>query len=390
MAKLLFVVPTLGSYRGFLTELAVEACERGHEVHVATSFRSFDGDVLELSRHEPVSFHALDLPRGASPLRLFEASRDLSQLVKSIQPDWIQAHFSVAALVCALAKRKSWPFTSCVIQGLASTLARGFSRLLAYGGERIALLRLDEMWVLTRDDYAVVRSWNAKKARIQDSPGFGCRLDLFDTEAFPVTTRAHRRQEYDLADDELLLVFIGRFAAFKGFDSVVRSYWRLREKGASVRLLLIGSMDPMHRSGLTKRELSRLREDASILQPGWQAQVNDWLLISDLCVFPSEREGMPVCLMEALSMGVPVLTSDSRGCRDVVRHEVDGVVLRNPSSESLVGAVLHLLDNPQLLKDYRAAALANREFFDRGAFVAEHLKALEVNLYEASGMEKDV
>ncbi len=67
----------------------------------------------------------------------------------------------------------------------------------------------------------------------------------------------------------------------------------------------------------------------------WQANVADWLSIADLCVFASERGGMPVCLMESLSMGVPVITANTRGCRDVVRDGVDGVVLDEPSGEDL-------------------------------------------------------
>jgi glycosyltransferase involved in cell wall biosynthesis len=57
---------------------------------------------------------------------------------------------------------------------------------------------------------------------------------------------------------------------------------------------------------------------AQIIDAGYTDDVASYLAISDAMVFPSQREGMPVCLMEALAMGVPVITRASRGCRDVV------------------------------------------------------------------------
>ncbi|ADE55001.1 glycosyltransferase [Coraliomargarita akajimensis] len=378
MSKLLLVVPTLGSYLGFLTEFAASARECGHEVHVATSFRHFHGQSIEAetSLSNGVVFHQLTFPRGASPFELVRASRQLSELVRRERPDWVQAHFSVAALVCALAKRPKWPRTSCVIQGLASTLLQGKARWLAYLGERFAIAQLDEMWVLTQDDYAVAESWNPAKARLQHAPGFGCRLDDFDRERFPAGWRESRRRELGIREEERLLIFAGRFAVFKGFHQVIRSYWKLKELGLEVRLLLVGSMDPLHESGLTDGELERLRTDPAILSPGWQKSIGEWLFISDLFVFPSEREGMPVCLMESLAMGVPVVTANTRGCRDVVRDGVDGVLLEENSERCLMDTISSLVSNPKTLREFADSALSRRDDFDRMHFVQEQLKAL--------------
>jgi len=108
--------------------------------------------------------------------------------------------------------------------------------------------------------------------------------------------------------------------------------------------------------------------------------VAEWLATSDLCVFPSEREGMPVCLMEALCMGVPVVTSDSRGCRDVVRNGLDGIVLASPDTEGLVNAIGSLLEHPELLEGMRRESLRQRSHFDRRCYIEEQLKYLELSV----------
>ncbi|MDG1668446.1 MAG: glycosyltransferase [Opitutae bacterium] len=381
MATLLLVVPTLSSYEAFLSDFADVAVGAGHEVHVATHLERLTGcGVSGVGKESPVIFHDIQFPRGADPLALWRAARQLRQLVKQEQPDWIQAHFSVAALVAALAKTSAWPYTDCIIQGLACTLSRGRARLAAWFGERFAMLRLDAMWVLTQDDFEVVRNWNSSKARIQDAPGFGCRLDRFDPGSYSESGRIERRTELGVESHECILIYVGRLAAFKGFEKVVTAYRNLRLRGAPVRLLILGAFDALHPSGLTEEEIFELKNDSSVLMPGWQANVAEWLTLSDLCVFPSEREGMPVCLMEALCMGVPVVTSNSRGCRDVVRHGIDGLVLVNSSSGSIADAVASLLDTPHLVERMHRSAIEGCEQFDRKHFINEQLAAMEVVL----------
>ena len=379
MAKLLLIVPTLSSYEAFLSDFAETAMAAGHEVHVATQLKLLDGRSVEAhpTFKSGVQLHPISMPRGSNPVAALKAAKELRGLVAEIQPDWIQAHFSAAALVCALAKTDSWPFTSCIIQGLACTLARGKSCLAAWCGERLAMARLDEMWVLTDDDFGVIKRWNSKKARLQESPGFGCRLDRFDPSRYSPVWRHARRAELGFEEQDTVLIYVGRLAAFKGFDRVVHAYQDLREKGAPVHLLILGTFDPLHPSGLTAAEIQVLKQDPNVILPGWQENVAEWLALSDLCVFPSHREGMPVCLMEALCMGVPVVTSNSRGCRDVVRDEVDGLVLNETSVSVIAAAVDSLVNNPQTLSSMRISARERRGEFDRTVYIQEQIDSLK-------------
>jgi glycosyltransferase involved in cell wall biosynthesis len=393
MAKLLLIVPTLSSYEAFLSDFAEASVSAGHEVHVATQMKLLDGRSAEMlaSLNARVFLHSILMPRGASPVAAMKAARELRGLVAEIRPDWIQAHFSAAAFVCALAKASDWPFTSCVIQGLACTLARGKARLAAWFGERLAMARLDEMWVLTDDDFDVIRGWNSSKARLQESPGFGCRIDRFNVENYSAEWRSERRTELSIQQDEFVLVYVGRLAAFKGFDKVVAAYRNLKQRGVPVRLLLLGAFDTLHPSGLSEEEVGELKNNPLVLMPGWQDNVAEWLAISDICVFPSEREGMPVCLMEALCMGVPVVTSNSRGCRDVVRDGVDGLVL---DDDALATSLASLIECPARIEEMSQRALQRRDHFDRKHFISEQLgvfqNALEKHQYSNCGRAKEI
>lgn len=375
--KLLLVVPTLSSYDAFLSDFAKAAVAEGHDVHVATHLNLLDGRVVEADdldcQQQGVYLHSVSMPRGASPIGALKAARQLRKLVGKIEPDWIQAHFSAAAFVCAIGKEQYWPYTSCIIQGLACTLAKARARLVAWFGERFAIARLDEMWVLTKDDFAVIKRWNRMKARLQASPGFGCRIDQFDPVRFSTEWRRARRAELGICERSTVLIFVGRLTAFKGFDRVVKVYRALKENGTPVSLLVVGIYDSLHPSGLTEVEIQSLDEDPDVIMAGWQQNVAEWLAISDLSIFPSEREGMPVGLMEAICMGVPVVTSCARGCRDVVRDGVDGVVVSESKTASWVAVVDSLIHDPEKLRLMKSAALARREHFDRRRFVEDQL-----------------
>lgn len=379
MTKLLLIVPTLSSYEAFLSDFAEAAMSEGHEVHVATQLKLLDGREVEAhpTFKSGALLHPISMPRGSNPFAAVQAAKELRGLVAKIQPNWIQAHFSAAALVCALAKSSAWPFTTCVIQGLACTLARGQARLAAWFGERLAMARLDEMWVLTQDDFEVIRGWDSSKARLQKAPGFGCRIDQFNGDNYSAEWRIERRAELGIQPEEFVLIYVGRLAAFKGFDKVVAAYRDLKHRGVAVRLLILGAFDALHPSGLGEGEMSELQDDPSVLMPGWQENVAEWLAVSDLCIFPSEREGMPVCLMEALCMGVPVVTSNSRGCRDVVRDGVDGYVLKEASVRRIVDVVDSLVKNPQILSSMRISARRGRDEFDRDEYIQEHMASLK-------------
>lgn len=379
MAKLLLVIPTLSSYDAFLSDFAEALLKVGHEVHVATQLILLEGRSAEAhpSLKSGVQLHNISMPRGANPFAALKTAQELRRVVATIEPDWIQAHFSAAALVCALAKRKNWPFSSCIIQGLGCTVSKGIRRLVAWGGERLAMANLDEMWVLTHDDYAVIKRWDQKKARLQQAPGFGCRIDRFNREDYSDEWRAKRRNELGIESDDFVLVYLGRLVAFKGFDKVAATYWKLKQRGFSVRLLILGAFDALHPSGLSEEEVCTLQNDPFVLMLGWQENVAQWLAISDICVFPSEREGMAVSLMEALCMGVFVVTSNSRGCRDIVRDGSDGYVLKDISVNQIANVVENMIKNPISSNLMRGYATNRRVEYDRGKYIQEQLDSLK-------------
>jgi glycosyltransferase involved in cell wall biosynthesis len=375
--KLLFVIPSITNYFTFLEDLTGELIRLGHEVHLATS-RKHIARIDAYRRGIECEVHHIDFPRALDPIKHVAAANQVNKLVKAIKPDLINIHFSAALFTTMLGKKEHWPPTTGTIHGLGSPLIKGWRKFAISQAEKWSCERVDEVFVLTDDDRKYLEK-KAPKARVHvlHSYGMGCDLDRFDREAVSPEIKNDLRSEYGIDPEDTVFIFIGRQTHFKGFDKVVGAFLQLRDTHENIKLLLIGEKDRIHpiskKQGLEKA----LRDDPNIIKVGWKENVQDFLAISDINVFPSEREGLPVNLMESLSMGIPVITINSRGCRDVVRHEIDGLVLEKHETEDIRAAMEELLLDTEKRHRLAQSALEGRDRFSRKHFIREQITIYE-------------
>lgn len=375
--KLLFVIPSITNYFTFLEDLIEELNRRDHKVHLATS-RKHIARISAYRRNIKCEVHDIDFPRAIDPFRHFAAARKVKQLVHQLEPDIVNIHFSAALFTAMLGKDESWPVTTGTIHGLGSPLISGWRKLMISQAEKWSAERADEIFVLTADDRDYLQG-KAKKANVKvlDSFGMGCDLERFDPQGLDPAKIEELKSELGITDLDFVYIFIGRQTNFKGFDKVVRAFMLTKQKRPHSKLLLVGEKDRIHPTSLKAKYERALRSDPAIIKVGWRENVQEYLAVSQLNVFPSEREGLPVNLMESLAMGVPVLTINSRGCKEVVRDKIDGRVMGDFSVEALSDEMIQLQDSPDLLKEYSKNALEGRNRFDRRHFVENQLSIFQ-------------
>ncbi len=367
--RLLIIIPNVVSYRAFLSDLCAEKVANGHEVHVACAPAGQWGGDSAAPEQSGVRFHSIEFARGMNPLDHALAARRLRRLVRTIRPDLIHAHFSAALFTTALARTGDWPMTIGTFHGISFPARTGPESALIRMAELFSARRFDEICVLTEDDAVCLRkAIPALPVRTLSSAGLGCDLERFT----PVP--ADLRAALGFTPEQCVFVFVGRFASFKGFADVVRAFLQLAPAHPKARLLLVGVRDSLHESGLSEDDERAMHACPQIVDAGFQSDVRPHLAASDVMVFPSSREGMPVCLMEALAMGIPAITRDARGCREVVRDGRDGFVLRDYDEARLAQAMKQLADDAPLRERMAAEARAGRERFSRKHFIAAQRK----------------
>lgn len=146
---------------------------------------------------------------------------------------------------------------------------------------------------------------------------------------------------------------MGRLAPEKGFDLLLHAFKQIADDLPDWTLVIIGE-------GPEFEKLLKITDHLALTDRVFLAGVRsppfDWLHAGDLFVFSSLYEGFGLALAEAMACGLPVISFNCpSGPQDIIRHDVDGLLVPPRDVHALAGAMKSLMDNPQ-----KRAQLAQR------------------------------
>lgn len=178
---------------------------------------------------------------------------------------------------------------------------------------------------------------------------------------------------------EPVAVMAARLLRDKGVVELIEAARRLREARVPLRIRIVGGIDPDNPTSLTSGEVDALRLDGAVEFTGAQADVEAIYAQADIAVLPSYREGLPRALIEAAASGLPIVTTDTSGCREVVAHGENGLLVPVRDAPALAEALRTLTADPALRARMGAAGRARVErefsqariFAEIGAIYAE-------------------
>jgi len=161
--------------------------------------------------------------------------------------------------------------------------------------------------------------------------------------------------EWKLSADPGLL-FIGTWLRRKGTRELVQAFGELRCARPGLALTILGSGMPAE---LVLAEFPEADRDAVRVLPVFSRdEISHWLAHDQIFVLPSYFEGMPLSLLEAMAAGLPCVTTDTCGMRDVIVHERSGLLVPTGDAAALAQAISRLLDSPAKRATLGAAARA--------------------------------
>jgi glycosyltransferase involved in cell wall biosynthesis len=169
----------------------------------------------------------------------------------------------------------------------------------------------------------------------------------------------------------LRIVFVGRFIANKGPDVAIEAFDMVQERVTGATMVMVGD-GPMADSLRRQVDEHGLGEAVTFL--GLQDDVSGILRQSDIFVRPSEVEGMPLTILEAMATGLPVVACDVGGVSEVVSAGLTGHVVPPGSAREVAGALLDILTDKGKAAAMGAAGLSRaREGFSWEATTAANL-----------------
>ena len=210
-------------------------------------------------------------------------------------------------------------------------------RVAVYSLEAIAARFSDAELLQNPEDLALMRRLHlTSRATLL---GNGVDLTRFDPARFASDQRRAIRTELGATDDTIVVGTVGRLVAEKGYPELFDAFARLPRDRYT--LVVVGADDPDKPDALDPTIVARARE-AGVQLLGQRNDVDALYAAMDVFVLASHREGFPRAAMEAAAMGLPIVATDIRGCRQVVDAGRTGLLVPVASAASLGAAILTL------------------------------------------------
>lgn len=319
-------------------------------------------------RHIPLP-HAT---RSVSPLDDLRAATELYRLLRRLRPDIVHTHTPKPGIYGRLGGRAARvPVVVNTVHGLYATADDSRARRGAvYGLERLAATCSDAELVQNEEDLSVLAALRVPAKRLHL---LGNGIDLERFALGPKAEAARRRVRAELGVDDAAVVVgaIGRLVWEKGYGELFAATRQLRGRCPEVTVVVAGPSEPEKADGIGPTALAAA-ESAGVRFLGHRSDVEDLYAAFDIYVLASYREGFPRSAMEAAAMGLPIVATDIRGCRQVVEDGITGLLVPPRDAPALVDAVARLACDPGLRASMGRDAIskANREFDQRRVIAA--------------------
>lgn len=159
------------------------------------------------------------------------------------------------------------------------------------------------------------------------------------------------REMYNVSNSIFWVVAAGRLDEQKGFDYLIQSASILKNRGIPFVLSIFGE-GPLKNA--LENQIAVLNLESHVRLEGYRDDLNPVLLSADVFVLSSIYEGMPNVILEAMSMGLPVVAADVDGVCDIITHDRDGLLVQTKNPEDLYTAMYRLYGNKNLRKKLSA------------------------------------
>lgn len=310
--------------------------EHGYEVHLCCR-----NDTEEKNVTVPFCDRFIELPFERSPLSKANLAvyRQLKKVIDEGDYALIHCNTPVGGMLGRLCARSARARGTKVVY-----TAHGFhffsgaplkNWLLFYPAERFLSRFTDLLITINQEDYERAQHFHARKTALVN--GVGVDLTRFEK----VVDRVAVRSELGIAQDAPVIVCVGEHSDRKNHEVVLRTAALL--PGVETLFCGVGQKQP---------ELEKMAKDLDIAQRtrflGFRKDVPQILGASDVFMFPSWQEGLPVSQMEAMAAGLPCVVSDVRGNADLVQPGEGGYLRKPDDAKGFSEDIALLIGDPAL------------------------------------------
>ncbi len=301
--------------------------DMGYEVHVACNFDDksiwteerinlFKKQLLQLD----VKRIQIDFARTPYDIpKLIKSYRKLHRIMKKQQYERLHCHTPVAGVVARFAAFGMKTKVIYTVHGFHFYKGAPLKNwIIYYPIEKVCSYLTDILITINHEDYILAQQ-KMKAKKITYIPGIGIDIKKFGMYPIDEIKRNEFREKFGCKSDEIMLLSVGELSERKNHQIVIKALAKLKSSGVvKFKYYIVGQ-------GILKETLEKLIQSLELTNSvkllGFRSDIKELLSVSDLFVFPSLHEGLPVALMEAMASGLPVACSKIRGNIDLIKNE---------------------------------------------------------------------
>jgi glycosyltransferase involved in cell wall biosynthesis len=336
--KLLFVINDDWYFLSHRLPLALAALREGIDVVVATRVGTQARQILD---HGFRLISLKHLKRETRSLNEFHAIRELRAIYRDEHPDIVH-HVALKPIL----------YGNIAALGLPLKIVNAFAglgylesskspkamilRTMIWNTMRFLLNRHNSFTILQNfeDRDFALNNLGLSSENTEVIMGSGVDLELFRPSLQP--------------SGAPIVMLPSRLLWNKGVAEFVAAAELLTAIGIQARFVLVGDTDEGSPSAIPRSQLAQWNDSGSIEWWGKMSNMQEVLPQASIICLPSYREGIPKVLIEAAACGRPIVTTDVPGCRDVVQHYVNGMLVPPKNVDVLALTIRVLLGNSDL------------------------------------------
>lgn len=161
------------------------------------------------------------------------------------------------------------------------------------------------------------------------------------------------RKKFDIPTDAIVIGNIAVFREQKALPVWLNAFKKIISEFPQVYGILVGA-GPMEEE--LKSLISELELSSNIILPGLQTDTISYFSAIDIFMMSSDFEGLPIALLEAMSMECAVVSTKAGGVAEVIREKKDGLLCETGESDCLAQLVIYLIENDEIRKEFQKSA----------------------------------
>jgi N,N'-diacetylbacillosaminyl-diphospho-undecaprenol alpha-1,3-N-acetylgalactosaminyltransferase len=361
--KIFYVNNTDWALYNFRLPVLRALSELGYETGAVNSRGPFWDKVSGIDHLIPLKHYR----RNINPVADLLLIRELKAVFRRHKPDVVH-FFTIKPVIFGsfAAKLARVPSIVHTIPGLGSVFSQeDFKTRVLKNLVVIPLYRMicgfsDFVFFQNQDDRALfIQKGIVSPAKSAVIAGSGVDTGFFAPDSVNRTALDHLRKELKLTEQHVVVSLISRMIYAKGIVEYFEAARHIKSVHPEVVFLLVGPTDPNNSSAIPRQHLREWDSQGTISYLGRRSDIRELLALSDLVVLPSYYgEGIPRILLEAASMGKPIVTTDAPGCRDVVEENQTGLLVKPKNVGQLIEAMQALIRDNSLRQRFGARARA--------------------------------